>query len=425
MNRILTDILSSPWLINDERKDAYASLLLALINGENINDADTSIAREKNRSYVIASSSNPERVPFGEQDIPEGSIAIIPIRSEIMKYDQMCGPRGSMTLAGEIQSADNNPNIKSILLVIDSPGGQVSYTDILADVIKNSNTPVVAYVEGMAASGAYWLASSCAKIIASSDLDQVGCIGTMMSFADLKPAYEKMGVKFHEIYATDSKDKNKDFRDLLDGKYDKFRKETLDIINKKFLDSVRSNRQTVDETALTGKMYFAPDAIELGLIDEIGSFEYALEQADSIQPNDTFLKNDTMKISMKAAWSAIASIFSMKTEEIEGKELTEEMIGQLNDKLTDQSTKITELETSFQDERAAKLQLEEDLAAAQSALAASESALAETTRQFEALRNEDAEDETMAGKKKDKIESGAEEVVFAHNEVADKFLGIK
>ena len=74
------------------------------------------------------------------------------------------------------------------------------------------------------------------------------------------------------------------------------------------------------------------------------------------------------------------------------------------------------LETSFQDERAAKLQLEEDLATAQSTIQSQ-------TKQIAALKLEDAGSETLAGKKKDKIDTGAEEVVFAHNAVADQFLG--
>jgi len=51
-------------------------------------------------------------------NIPEGSVAVIPIRSEILKYDQPCGPRGTQSILTDVKSADQNPNIKSILLVV-------------------------------------------------------------------------------------------------------------------------------------------------------------------------------------------------------------------------------------------------------------------------------------------------------------------
>jgi protease-4 len=433
MNPILSDILNSTWLINDERKDVYASLLFSLMNGEKISDVDTSIAREKNRSYVISGENTSDRYPMNDESVPEGSIAVIPIRGEIMKYDQPCGPRGSASIVEEIKAAGRNENIKRILLVIDSPGGQVAHVDILADTIKNSETPIVAYIEDKAGSAAYWIASAASKIICSSDLDRVGSIGAMLSFADLQPHFEKMGVKFHEVYASKSTDKNKVYRDMLAGKYDGVRRDLLDVINAKFMASVTANRPNLDASVLTGKMYFAPEAIKLGLIDEIGNFDYALLQAsqdddqDENQDKPPFeepehenenlhSKSNIMKVSMKSAWTAIAAFFSIPNEEVEGKELTEDMLGQLNDRLADQSAKITELETSFQDERAAKLQLEEDLATAQSTIQSQ-------TKQIAALKLEDAGSETLAGKKKDKIDTGAEEVVFAHNAVADQFLG--
>ncbi len=419
MNPILAEIITSVWLINNERKDAYAALLMSLLNGEKLSDEDSSKERAKNRSYVISGSKSVDRWALNDANIPEGSIAVIPIRSEIMKYDQACGPRGSATITKEIEAADQNQKIKSILLIIDSPGGQVTHTDILSQTIKESKTPVIAFVEGMAASAAYWIASSASKIIASSDLDRIGSIGTMLFFADLKPYYEEMGVKFHEIYASKSKDKNKDINDVLEGKYDDYRKNTLDKINEKFHAAVKSNRPSLDEKTLTGKIYFANEAISLGLIDEIGSMQYALEQADLIPGNtdpDNNIDNNSnstdMKIKMLAIWTAIATFFGYKAEEVEGKELNSEMVGQINDHLASLTQKNNDLEKSFQEEHEAKIQLEKDLAEAKSSLD-------EKTRELEALKNEDASDETIGKKDSDVIVDENALAGFAHNKLAD------
>jgi len=54
------------------------------------------------------------------------------------------------------------------------------------------------------------------------------------------------------------------------------------VINSKFLSSIKINRPKVEDSTLTGKIYFAPQAIALGLIDEIGSLDHAISLADSM-----------------------------------------------------------------------------------------------------------------------------------------------
>lgn len=425
MNPLLTDILSSVWLLDPERARAYAGTLLGLLHGEANNDADFSMQRERNRPYILSMEDDevPKRHSMGDQSIPSGSIAVIPIRGEIMKYDVPCGPRGSASIANDIKDCDANGNIKSILLVIDSPGGQVTYTDILADVIKNCSKPVVAYVEGMAASAAYWIASSASKVIASSELDRIGSIGTMLFFADLKPYYEEMGVKFHEFYASKSTDKNKDINDVLEGKYNDYRKNTLDKINEKFLETVKANRPSIDDGALTGKMFFANDAIAMGLIDSIGTMEYALEECNAMgddceeepEPPEVEITNtyNNMKI-LKAAYTAILAFFAIPTEEADQKELTPEMVEQLNEELQLRGDRVSALEAELEEATNALKERTESLTAAESQLAA-------VTKEFEDFKASDATGETRAIRDKDEFPEEEEvEANYKHNKVADK-----
>lgn len=306
----------------------------------------------------------------------------------------------------DVKAADQNPNIKSIVLVIDSPGGQVAGTDLLAEAIKNSTTPVVAFVDGLAASAAYWIISGASKIITSSDLDRIGSIGTMMMVEDLQPALEQMGVKFHEVYATLSVDKNKDFNQVLDGKYDNYRANVLDVINSKFLASIRSNRTSVDESTLSGKIYFAPQAIELGLIDEIGSFEKALEVAFSMG-NSTIVQSESNEskniqpMKIKETWKAIQGFFKMDPSNLEAQELTSDQVQQINDQLASVSARNEELETLLAEEKEAH---------------------AATLLELEKLRGEDAGKETVAAKAADKFPGeGEETAIYAHDKIADDF----
>jgi protease-4 len=238
----------------------------------------------------------------------------------------------------------------------------------------------------------------------------------MLSFADMQPYYEAQGVVFHEIYATKSTDKNKDINEVIDGKYDNYIKNTLDPINEQFHASVKSNRPDLKKEVLTGKLYFANDAIGMGLIDEIGSMDYAIEEASRIA-NEQNINSKTntidMKIKMNAAWVAIASFFGF--DSAKENELTEESIEKLNGELQSRGDKITQLETDLQAANAAKVTAEQNLAA-------SESALAETTRQFEAFKASDADDEAKAKKEKDELASqtAAKFDNADYNKAADK-----
>ena len=406
MNPILAEILSTPWLISKERSTAYASILLSLIKGENFSEVDSALARERNRSYVISGTGDQkQRFGFTDTNIPEGSVAVIPIRSEILKYDQPCGPRGTQSILTDIKSADQNPNIKSILLVVDSPGGQVTGTDLLAEAIKNSATPIVAYIEGMAASAAYWIISGASKIIASSSLDRIGSIGTMLMVEDLQPSMEAMGVKFHEVYASLSVDKNLDFNQVLDGNYGPYQTNVLDVINQKFLSSIKDNRPAVEDSTLTGKIYFAPQAITLGLIDEIGSLDYAISVAAALSPVTTELSIETettnlKNMKIKETWKSIQSFFKMDPADLEAQELTTERVQQLNDELGSVTTRNQELETLLSEEKQSHT---------------------DTKATLLALQQEDAASPIFAAKEADKIESGTEEPVYAHDKIADEF----
>jgi protease-4 len=417
MNRLLNEILSSVWLIDSERSASYALFIHQLIEGKSNEQCDFSIQRAKSRSFVIASDGSGDQAGLNSETIPSGSIVVIPIRSEIMKYDQECGPRGTMSIIKDIQAANNNPNISGIVMIMDSPGGQVSGTDLLAKEVANSQKPIVTYVEGVCASAALWIASASDRIIASSTLDRIGSIGVMMAYADLKPYYEKMGVKFHEVYATQSTDKSKDFNDVLQGEYDNYKASVLDPICNDFIAHVKKYRSKCAEDALTGKMYFAQEAIANGLIDEIGTFEGALNLVSNlaIQQNNVQIKNDSMKFSAK--WNAILSVLGLTGETAEAEEMTAERIGLLDQELADRKAKNDELQASL-----SAVSTEKQTALDQ--LAAELTAHAETKKQLEDLKAEDATGQTRVAKDKDKITGeGAGEVVNGFDKVADKFLG--
>jgi protease-4 len=180
------------------------------------------------------------------------------------------------TLGSRVLDADQHPNISGIILYIDSPGGTVDGTQALADKVKSCKTPVVSFIDGLMASAALWVGTSASQVIAQNSTTEIGSIGVMVQFADMQPRWEKEGVKFHRINADQSQDKNKTFTDALNGDYSGIKTDQLNPLAEKFIAAVKANRPNLPDSVFTGKVFFADEALTLGLIDQIGSMEIAI-----------------------------------------------------------------------------------------------------------------------------------------------------
>lgn len=276
---------------------------LQLISGVKITDFDgneekNELLRMPSAAYLSQDEGNLANYKSYDE-APQGSIAIIPVEGAIEKNDY-CGIAGSATLSQRVQDADNHPNVAAIILKVDSPGGHVDGTENFAQAVKATKKPVVAYVDGLAASAAYWIISGSDNIMLSGETAKVGSIGTMATIRDLTKYYEEMGVKIWEVYASKSTDKNKEIRDIIEnGNTNTLIKDRLDPINKVFTGFVADARKDhinlQSEDVLTGKVYIGSSAIQAGLADDIGNFRAAIEKArelagesaSSSQPKET------------------------------------------------------------------------------------------------------------------------------------------
>ena len=211
----------------------------------------------------------------GFADAPKDSTAIIPIHGTLLKYGTYCS-YGTTELADILRQAAESSNISSVLLDIDSGGGSV----------ESKGKSVVAHCD-LCASAAYYIASYCDEIIASNQISsEFGSIGVMMSFPDYAKYYEREGVKVHTIYSSLSDYKNAPFEMAKEGKYDMIREEELDPLARDFQENVKANRGNklkLDTTGLVrGRMFYAKDAIAVGLADAIGTLDFAIQRAREI-----------------------------------------------------------------------------------------------------------------------------------------------
>jgi ClpP class serine protease len=159
---------------------------------------------------------------------------------------------------------------ETIALHIDSPGGMVIGLEEAGAAIAKAaeSAHVVAVVDGMACSAAYYLACQADEIHATPS-SEVGNIGTVLAWADEKPAWEAMGVEFH-VMTNEGADLKGTFRDSpMSESQREFLQESLNEHGAAFRAVVEGNRPDIDEEVFRAGWYSGEKAQALGLIDTI------------------------------------------------------------------------------------------------------------------------------------------------------------
>lgn len=342
--RILSALLRSAWAIDERYAIAHGGIVAGLMNGFEMEaSVDEESKEEKNSLPFAVCASAPGRKYSIFDEAPKGSIAVIPVRGPLMKDDENdCGvlQAGMATLGSRVKEADQHPNIIGSILYVDSPGGTVDGTQAFADAVKSAEKPIVTFIDGLMASAGLWVGTSADKVIAQNTTTEIGSIGVMIAFANMQPYWEAQGIEFHRINSDKSKDKNKTYYDALKGDYKAIKDEELNPLADQFIAAVKSNRGNLPESVFTGKVYFAEEALLLGLIDEIGSFDRAVElvselaaekDSQNAQPKSTKTKiiKHTMEVPVLIDLLQVAAIESTE----EGVYLREEEIMSIENRL--------------------------------------------------------------------------------------------
>lgn len=288
---ILNSIITEAWAIDRLSAAAYLPFITKLIEG---GDPSALLPQQQEVSVSYMKTES-----FGPQNsTQEGKrIAIMNIKGVMMKDDALCSS-GMESMDNRLKAILNDSSVGGVLFYVDTPGGEASYTLNFANTIASATKPTLTYTNRLMASAGYWIGSSSDEVYASSVNDQIGSIGTMVSFRDFSGALEKMGVKTLDVYADGSEEKNDRYKLLQKGDDESLailRKEWLNPINKTFLSSVQDNRPNIQESALKGKVYYAEDAQKLGLIDGIKSFEECVTRLEEMI-SEKYEKEQTQKI---------------------------------------------------------------------------------------------------------------------------------
>ncbi|WP_418186741.1 S49 family peptidase [Aliarcobacter lanthieri] len=212
-------------------------------------------------------------------------VAIIPIYGSIFRYanlfTEISGATSTQMLALDFNSALTNPDVKAIILDVDSGGGQANGISEISQMIFNARgiKPIKAYVGGSGASAAYWIASSADEVIIN-ETGIAGSIGAMLSFDDDKEKREKEGIKEMKYISSVSplKNSNTELQALVDS------------LGQIFVENVARNRGVDTENVLSnfgkGGLFVGKDAVKQGLADRVGTFEEVLSSLKTSNQNN-------------------------------------------------------------------------------------------------------------------------------------------
>jgi protease-4 len=182
----------------------------------------------------------------------------------------------------QVRRFENDDEMKAVVVRIDSPGGSVGPSQEIHDEVKKlaGKKTVVCSLGNLAASGGYYVAVACPKIVAAPGT-LTGSIGVISQFVNVKGLAERFDVKLETVKSGKLKDAGNPFRDMT-AEDRAYWQALIDRVHGQFLAAVAAGRRLeVDEVRriADGRVITGAEAKDLGLVDQLGNFYDAVELA--------------------------------------------------------------------------------------------------------------------------------------------------
>ncbi|WP_415720357.1 signal peptide peptidase SppA [Photobacterium ganghwense] len=215
----------------------------------------------------------------------DNQVAVVVASGAIMDGDQRQGTIGGDSTAALLRDARNDDKVKAVLLRVDSPGGSAFASEVIrneVDELRAAGKPVVVSMSSVAASGGYWISSSADRIIAQPTTI-TGSIGIFAILTTFEKGLENMGVYSDGVGTTPFSGVGVT-RALPQGVAEMFQ---MGIENgyQRFIGLVSEHRNMTLEQAdkvAQGRVWTGQDALNLGLVDELGDFDHAVKVTASL-----------------------------------------------------------------------------------------------------------------------------------------------
>ncbi len=267
------------------------------------------------------SSSSPDDPDNLEEEYVAGKrngkskIAVVNVRGVIVSDEESFDSRTahSRQIRLRIRRAASDPDVKALIVNLNTPGGEVVASDeIYAEILRFRKTgkPAVAMMNTMAASGGYYVAAACSPIIANRQT-LTGSIGVIMSTINYRGLFEKIGLQA-EVYTSGK------MKDMLNGARQRTPEEVRivrELVNNTYLEFTRivaeSRKIPVEKIRSTeigdGRIFDGVQAKKLGLVDSLGYFRDAVDAA----AKNAKLKPDSYTVIRYKESFSFAKLFSM------------------------------------------------------------------------------------------------------------------
>jgi signal peptide peptidase SppA len=295
--RVLTALMCEPWLLTPQMHKTLTDIAKAHAFGGDAEAAQHSKAAEM--------PANPAPTRYSLIDVPEldmigqkigtaGTVAAIPITDVIgRKFSSALYSSGVTSIdvfQRLVKTAAEDPSVTAIVLSIDSPGGVAMGTPEAAESVRLATNakPVIAYVDGLCCSAAYWIASQ-ANAIYSMPSAEIGSIGAYMAVTDVTRMAEMEGIRVEMFKSGQHKGMGYPGTSLTDKQREMLQAQVIAIADK-FKAAVREGRDAamwgrvkrsaqISDDVMQGQSFAVEQALESHLIDEVATFDTAVRDA--------------------------------------------------------------------------------------------------------------------------------------------------
>ncbi|MDB4919836.1 S49 family peptidase [Mucilaginibacter sp.] len=319
--KLISALAKDYWAITEDAVNTYFPIAQSILNGTHVLKAET--LADDEFEPVDLDDDNSETI--ASPDSYTGRIAVMSIIGVLMHYGGPCS-YGAVDYANRIDEYRNDESIAGLIVKGDGPGGQVQGTKTLREAFQRfaAVKPLITIVDdGVVASALVWAFSPSTEIYCSNAICEFGSVGIVACFMDVRKAMEMNGIKQVVIYAPQSTQKNKDFQDALDGKPAAVIAK-LKFVCETFITDVADDRadKIKADTWKNGEMFFAEEAVTIGLIDGIKSYTEVVARMQELiaqnQNENIMLQNKLPKVAaLKGATLASAADLQAANEDIE------------------------------------------------------------------------------------------------------------
>lgn len=260
-----------------------------------------------------------------EQNLPEKNkniIGLVSIAGTILDGSQPRGSAGGENISAMIKEARNEKNLKALVLRVNTPGGSAFASEIIREqvlAIKDRGIPIVVSMGGLAASGGYWISADSDYIFAHES-SVTGSIGVAAILFDAQETIKKIGLNEDGVSNSPFagslnngvllSSPSEEVVDLIQGNVDRLYNDFIEIV-------ANGRGISIEEANLIakGRVWSGVDALEVGLIDQIGSLDDAIDKAKDLAAiKDYYLKEYDKRKNNISLIIEFLNLFSYKND---------------------------------------------------------------------------------------------------------------